>query len=99
MLLPIKFNWDLYLDELMIDAKKLNILAFRSQINFDIPASSYTLGDICHSYIRYSLGRVSGRVLAQYRAGLKPEKFEVLICTWDWLFGKKMLVSTFKLIV
>ncbi|XP_047978749.1 zinc finger BED domain-containing protein RICESLEEPER 2-like [Salvia hispanica] len=89
-----KSQLELYMEEKRLDVKSnLDILNYWKGSQFKYPYVACMARDILSIPITTvaseSVFSVGGRVLDQYRSSLKPSNAEAIICTRDWLFGKK----------
>ncbi|KAF5193127.1 Zinc finger bed domain-containing protein, partial [Thalictrum thalictroides] len=89
-----KTQLELYLNEPRLDRKmELDVLDFWKGNQYRYPELSLMARDILSipistvaSEAAFSVG---GRVIDKFRSALKPENVEALVCTRDWIFGKK----------
>lgn len=86
---------ELYFDEPREDIKaKLHILCFWREEQVRYLKIARMAGDTLPIYMSTvaskSVFNVGGRVLGQYQRGLKLDNVEALICSEDWLSGKKI---------
>ncbi|XP_042018987.1 zinc finger BED domain-containing protein RICESLEEPER 2-like [Salvia splendens] len=89
-----KSQLELYMEEKRLNVKSnLDILNYWKGSQFKYPHVACMARDILSIPITIvaskSVFSVGGRVLDQYRSSLKPSNAEAIICTRDWLFGKK----------
>lgn len=85
------------MEEKRLDVKSnLDILNYWKGTQFKYPQVACMARDILSILITTvaskSVFSVGGRVLDHYRSSLKPDTVEPIICTRDWLFGKKKVL-------
>ncbi|XP_050369284.1 zinc finger BED domain-containing protein DAYSLEEPER-like [Argentina anserina] len=90
----MKTELDKYLDDERLDRRmELDVLSwwrmeqFRYPILFRLASDVLTI--LVSTVASESAFSIAGRVLDQYRSLLLPETVQALLCTRDWLFGKK----------
>ncbi|XP_062028903.1 zinc finger BED domain-containing protein RICESLEEPER 2-like [Rosa rugosa] len=83
-----------YLDEERLERKKeLDVLSWWKMEQFRYPILFHMACDVLTIHISTvaseSAFSTAGRVLDQYRSSLLPDTVQALLCTRDWIFGKK----------
>ena len=89
-----KTQLELYIDEPRVKREeKIDVLAYWRAHQFQHPELSQMTRDILSipvsTVASESAFSIDGRVLDQYRSALKPQVVEALVCTRDWLYGRR----------
>ncbi|XP_062025967.1 zinc finger BED domain-containing protein RICESLEEPER 2-like [Rosa rugosa] len=90
----MKNEFHKYLDEERLERKKeLDVLSWWKMEQFRYPILFHMACDVLmipiSTVASESAFSTAGRVLDQYRSSLLPDTVQALLCTRDWIFGKK----------
>ncbi|XP_050379413.1 zinc finger BED domain-containing protein DAYSLEEPER-like [Argentina anserina] len=90
----LKTELNKYLDEVRLDnLVDLDVLAWWKMERHRYPILSQMARDVLTILVSTvaseSAFSIGGRVLDEYRSSLLPETVQALLCTRDWIFGKK----------
>ncbi|XP_050378391.1 zinc finger BED domain-containing protein DAYSLEEPER-like [Argentina anserina] len=90
----LKTELNKYLDEVRLDnLVDLDVLAWWKMERHRYPILSQMARDVLtipvSTVASESAFSIGGRVLDEYRSSLLPETVQALLCTRDWIFGKK----------